>query len=538
MMKTKAYTYIYGCIYFFVLSTFITFAQHGAGTQWDKEIVLPRYNDSLNAKQRGVLYNNMVVTSAGRIIISTSEINPSNMNQLYGHYLTYSDNGGINWVSPVRFTPTDSVLGGSSVKLAMDNNDTLYVLWTSVNPPAIFISILDKDLNIIKDSIRVSSKMLYGNFATHFSIDRKNRIHVMWHEGNPGTSKIAESFYTRSTDGGLTWDKVTPISENDSHHSAFPHAQFDNAGDTLAIAWRDSVGGLSQWDVLMAVSTNGGITWSSPKPIITGVDADWDPDILIDPLNRIHLFYTKFPKNNPFGGARNYYKYSDDVGNTWSLPNFPINGIISAPYRSQLIEGTRYDAQRNILCVTWKDERDFDNATGAVRGDIMFAYSTDRGLTWSEPEFITDRHDSTVGFKAGAILPSGEYCVNYEVLSKDDITDPNTLVRVYFRKREAIATNVAEDLELPEAFQLYQNYPNPFNPSTTINYLIPRSGFVTLKVYDMLGREIAKLVNEYQQAGNHSVQFSLQNFQLTSGVYFYRLTLNNKNQTRKMILAK
>ncbi|MER3524965.1 MAG: hypothetical protein C4326_13180 [Ignavibacteria bacterium] len=116
----------------------------------------------------------MVVTSTGRVIISTSEVIPSNPNQVYGHYLNYSDDGGTTWLpTPVRFSPTDLVIGAGSPKLAMDKNDTLYVLWTSVNPPAIFLSKLDANLNIVKDSVRVATALNYNSFATHFTIARR-----------------------------------------------------------------------------------------------------------------------------------------------------------------------------------------------------------------------------------------------------------------------------------------------------------------------------------------------------------------------------
>ncbi len=97
-------------------------------------------------------------------------------------------------------------------------------------------------------------------------------------------------------------------------------------------------------------------------------------------------------------------------------------------------------------------------------------------------------------------------------------------------------------------FQLDQNYPNPFNPSTTIKYQIPAppnlpkgeaSQLVTLKVYDVLGREVTTLVNGVQSPGNYSVQFGInQNIRLTSGVYFYTLKAGNYVQVRKMILLK
>ncbi len=92
--------------------------------------------------------------------------------------------------------------------------------------------------------------------------------------------------------------------------------------------------------------------------------------------------------------------------------------------------------------------------------------------------------------------------------------------------------------QFPQKFILNQNYPNPFNPSTVINYQLPVSGYVTLKVYDVLGREIKTLVNEFQNAGIYNSQFSTLNSQFASGLYFYALRIGNFVQTKKMILTK
>lgn len=96
--------------------------------------------------------------------------------------------------------------------------------------------------------------------------------------------------------------------------------------------------------------------------------------------------------------------------------------------------------------------------------------------------------------------------------------------------------NVDEDISLPETFELYQNYPNPFNPLTIIQFRIPNSEFVSLKVYDVIGNEVATLVDEYKPAGMHNVQFTMNN--LTSGVYFYQLKAGSFTETKKMILIK
>ena len=89
---------------------------------------------------------------------------------------------------------------------------------------------------------------------------------------------------------------------------------------------------------------------------------------------------------------------------------------------------------------------------------------------------------------------------------------------------------------LPNNYSLNQNYPNPFNPSTVIKYELPEAAFVTLKIYDVLGREVKKLVGELKPAGKYEVKFNGQN--LPSGIYFYQLTAGNFVSIKKMILTK
>jgi hypothetical protein len=89
---------------------------------------------------------------------------------------------------------------------------------------------------------------------------------------------------------------------------------------------------------------------------------------------------------------------------------------------------------------------------------------------------------------------------------------------------------------IPTEFSLLQNYPNPFNPQTTIKYLIPQKCFVSITVYDILGKEVSKLVNEEKLSGSYEVQFN--GSKLSSGVYFYRLHAGNFFKTKKLMLLK
>ena len=107
---------------------------------------------------------------------------------------------------------------------------------------------------------------------------------------------------------------------------------------------------------------------------------------------------------------------------------------------------------------------------------------------------------------------------------------------------DSLFLNVVTDVQdndnqrIPKTYKLSQNYPNPFNPSTTIRYEVPKGGLVLLKVYDILGREVASLVNEEKQPGNYEVRFDASI--LASGIYIYRIQAGNFVQAKKMILLK
>ena len=103
------------------------------------------------------------------------------------------------------------------------------------------------------------------------------------------------------------------------------------------------------------------------------------------------------------------------------------------------------------------------------------------------------------------------------------------------------ATAVEEQETMPTEYELSQNYPNPFNPTTRINFAIPQNSFVTIKVYDMLGREVKTLINQQMVSGNHSIDWNADNnlgIKVATGMYIYRITAGNFVSTKKMVLIK
>ena len=149
---------------------------------------------------------------------------------------------------------------------------------------------------------------------------------------------------------------------------------------------------------------------------------------------------------------------------------------------------------------------------GANENSMDVKYWDNLSNSWMTVSASINTETNTVRFENSVVS-------NYVVLSFDKTTAVGDVSSV-----------------TPNDFSLEQNYPNPFNPTSTIKYQLPNAGFVTLKVYDVLGKEVAALVNQEQTAGSHQVNFDGSN--LASGIYFYELKNGNYLQIKKMMILK
>ncbi|MBK7629813.1 MAG: T9SS type A sorting domain-containing protein [Ignavibacteriales bacterium] len=141
---------------------------------------------------------------------------------------------------------------------------------------------------------------------------------------------------------------------------------------------------------------------------------------------------------------------------------------------------------------------------------------------------------------AGVRAKADGYRVVYMSTGLEQITElairDTIAVRSLRWLSENVVVGVDEETNQPTQFVLDQNYPNPFNPTTKISFSISEKSFTTLKIYDILGNEVASLLYEEKPAGRYEIQFDASS--LSSGVYLYKLQSNNLVQTRKMILLK
>ncbi len=176
-----------------------------------------------------------------------------------------------------------------------------------------------------------------------------------------------------------------------------------------------------------------------------------------------------------------------------------------------------------------------------------YSISTDKDFVAG---FVIGKNPSVPGIMVTGEPNSGPYHNFTYLQTADGASTPNWYyytkdtdsVWVYLiRAYVSVITSTGEEkvVELtPSNFSLGQNYPNPFNPSTNIQYSISKRQFVSLKVYNLLGNEVATLVNKEQSAGSYNVPVTMSNLNLSSGTYFYRLQAGNFVETKKMILLK
>ncbi len=212
---------------------------------------------------------------------------------------------------------------------------------------------------------------------------------------------------------------------------------------------------------------------------------------------------------------------------------------------------------------SFDEVRFVNDSTGwAVGPGRNIIKTTDCGETWitqsigGGPEFLyschfTDENNGWAVGEDGLILKTSDGGTSWGVQNSGTIED---LTSVFFTNNKqgwiaglygtilnttnggGITGNKNDDFSSSHSFALLQNYPNPFNPSTTIRYEIPEKRFVSLKIFDILGREVSSLVDQEKPAGIYEITFN--GSTLPSGVYIYRLTAGKYSAVRKLLLLK
>ena len=214
-----------------------------------------------------------------------------------------------------------------------------------------------------------------------------------------------------------------------------------------------------------------------------------------------------------------YYRGPLPRDQTWSVVGFRV----ARPYQDtalpvELISFTAQTIGSSVL-LSWI------TATELNSSEFQIERKSINQLTWQfiGSVFAGGNSNATKGYSYVDKDLAGEYQYRLKIIDNNGT----------FKFSKIITTNIL----LPAVVNLQQNYPNPFNPETSIKYSIAQEGHVTLKVFDVLGKEVAALVDEFKQPGSYVAKFSIQN-KIESGIYFYQLKMNSIIITKKAVLIK
>ncbi|MBX7046390.1 MAG: T9SS type A sorting domain-containing protein [Ignavibacteria bacterium] len=325
---------------------------------------------------------------------------------------------------------------------------------------------------------------------------------------------------------------------------------------------------------MYSISTNNGTSWSAPVEVmansfIAGDSANpyWHEDIAYKPGTSTPyvVFSTRdiFTTNVSATQSRTAYKicmYSPGsapvVVADWR--NVPVLADTNKFLRVNKLQvnanivghpSIGFSSNGNSIFVAFSAAQVDTNTVGSVPGfnynDIYVTRSTNNGTTWSTPKNITntplvdEMYPTLERFNNGP----DDVWIGY---NSDDIpgsftfNDNQTVSRTYQVLRHVLNVGVGVEnisTTVPESFSLKQNFPNPFNPTTNIRFDIVKGANVTLKVFDVSGKEVATLVNnEFVTPGTKQVVFDAA--KLSSGIYFYTLSAGDFKETKKMMLVK
>jgi len=498
-------------------------------------------------------------------------INPKNTNQLVGganiNSFYWSTNGGLTWTRGSLTNSSWGVWGDPC--LVVDTNGYFYYFHLSNSPsPGYWI-----DRIVCQRSTNGGANYSNPGSYTYFNppkqqdkewaaVDRRNGprgnwIYVTWTQFDSyGSSNPADSsniLFARSTDGGLTWTGVQRINRLagdcvDADNTVEGAVPAVGPNGEIYVAWAGPLVVNSQFKIFFDKSTDGGNSWLANDIIVADQIGGWDYDVAgIYRANGLPITCCDV-SNSQYRGTI-YINWTDGVygdhdvkiakstngGLNWSAP-IRVNNDPAG--KEQFFTWMTIDQATGFIYIVFYDRRNYsDNQT-----DVFLARSTNGGAS-----FINER------ISASPFTPSsGTFFGDYT-----NITAHNGIVRpIWTRLAGSGSVNLSvwtaiidfpiavqsSQNDLPSGFFLQVNYPNPFNAGTVIRYQLSSAGWVTIKVLDLLGREVAALVNQLTQPGFYQVYWDASS--LSSGIYYCLMNVNAENgerlfaQTRKLALSK
>ena len=385
------------------------------------------------------------------------------------------------------------------------------------------IKFIDANTGFISGQGRILKTTNSGINWSHLNIPPQSLDNPLYciHPVNENVIYCAGGFEAiiKSTDGGSTWTVLSDSTFGDG--STYFTCFFVN----------ESTGWVSGTGDKVLKTTNGGLSFDT---------------INLDPQAGFirQMYFRNETEGIIAGNSSSIYKTTNS-GENWNNVNVPVGGTgysLRGLTFPNFETGWLFSTSRKVFKTTdfgsnWDSLlsvptngfdiycADFTSIdTGYVTGQIVMYKTTDGAISWVQEKIPTN---PPIGAKNSIHFinnSTGWFCTSFGKIFKTT-TGGEPIVSI-----SPINTNI------PTKIKLYQNYPNPFNPITTIEYSLPNSGQVNIKIYDLTGRMVDEPVNSFHTVGNYLINYNAGH--LASGVYFYKLTFEDRSLVKKFILIK
>lgn len=402
-----------------------------------------------------------------------------------------------NWASDVDgyvFWASDFLTSGNAAIRFFRTQDFSTI--DEINPPEWASSVFQDNGNITMGGVCYNGKLYYGVIGSFVPPDPNDPINYGWYIG-----------YSSSTDDGSTW-------------SAF------NVVDPRYVP------GLRDFDELYDYKVGDAYV-------------SFCGDINVDKDGYVHMVTALTDTNTANNAIVDIYETASGWQGKVIANNLLDGSFDNGPALGQMGPSPyiAFDSSRTVMACQWVN----GISTSMPWCDTYFSYRTLTGpdSLWSSPVNITnsDSINNDATHLAPVIAGSGNDFTAFSFYDYvDGVSGPysdTTLTTDFWIAAVNFTTTpvgTGNDFQVVNKYSLGQNYPNPFNPTTLIKYSVAERGNVSLKVYDMLGREVATLVNGTKDAGSYEVNFNASN--LASGVYIYKIQAGKFTQSKKMMLLK
>ena len=474
---------------------FLLFSSAFVSSQWQQDIRIS--NDSLDAYT--TRNNSKSIAAKGDTLVAVWQ------SKVLGYWHIYtrrSFDGGATWKDSVK-------IAGSSLNNFIDPSVVadkrgfyiIYVLVLVDEKTQVAMKI-STDGGVTFTSKNVTSLDSEVKAYPVIAVD-SNIVHVAFSKYVSSNGSYSLKYF-RSTDFGNSFSESYSWT---SANSVYDYPSIAVHNGNVALAFHVLNG--SNYDIAFLGSTNNGLTWGPFKEITDDAGTQAYPSVSITGSHINSVW-----EDSRYGHYDVFSSRSTNLGSTW------INAV-------RLTSNTANQRKPSIITngtnvhIVWEDDRDST--------EIYYLSGINYGGSWQAIQRITTNPFLSV-------RPSITFFNNtlYVVWSDNRLGKS----KIYFKKNptgNAIGIQNINN-EVPADFSLCQNYPNPFNPVTNISFAVAKTGLVTLKVYNVSGREVAQLVNQELNSGTYNFYFNAS--RLASGIYFYRMTADNYTDSKKMILIK